>query len=67
MGRSSLVVQSNVSVENEVTTPFSTLLEKFGRPGFTSTLARTAVPHGITVNAVAPGITMDVNGGMYMC
>jgi NAD(P)-dependent dehydrogenase (short-subunit alcohol dehydrogenase family) len=25
--------------------------------GFTKTLARTAAPHGITVNAVAPGIT----------
>jgi NAD(P)-dependent dehydrogenase (short-subunit alcohol dehydrogenase family) len=30
---------------------------KSGMLGFTKTLARTAAPHGITVNAVAPGIT----------
>ena len=29
---------------------------KSGMLGFTKTLARTAAPHGITVNAVAPGI-----------
>jgi 3-oxoacyl-[acyl-carrier protein] reductase len=30
---------------------------KSGQIGFTKTLARTAAPHGITVNAIAPGLT----------